>query len=53
MSWDEVGEEADRLEHAASDRLLERIDILLGHPRLDPHGDPIPRADGSMRRQKT
>ena len=49
MSWDEVGEEADRLEHAASDRLLERIDILLGHPRLDPHGDPIPRADGSMR----
>ena len=49
MSWDEVGEEADRLEHAASERLFERIDIVLGHPRLDPHGDPIPRADGSMR----
>jgi len=49
MSWDEVGEEADRLEHTVSDHLLERIDILLGHPQLDPHGDPIPRADRSMR----
>lgn len=41
--WDEVHEEADRLEHAASDRLIERIDAMLGHPTVDPHGDPIPR----------
>lgn len=40
---DQVHEEADELEHAVSDRLLDHIDALLGHPRRDPHGDPIPR----------
>ncbi len=48
MSWDEVHAEAEHLEHAASDRLIDRIDEYLGHPQFDPHGDPIPRADGSM-----
>jgi len=42
MPWDEVYAEAELLEHAVSDVLLARIDDLLGHPRLDPHGDPIP-----------
>ncbi len=45
-TWDEVHEDADLLEHAASDRLIARIDAHLGHPRRDPHGDPIPTADG-------
>ncbi len=48
MSWDEVHAEAEHLEHAASDRLIDRIDEYLGHPQFDPHGDPIPRADGSV-----
>ena len=48
--WDEVHEEAERLEHVVSDRLVERIDALLGHPVRDPHGDPIPAADGATHR---
>ncbi len=43
MPWDQVHDEADRLEHAASDALIERMDAALGHPATDPHGDPIPR----------
>lgn len=46
--WDQVHEEADALEHAVSDLLIERIDELLRFPERDPHGDPIPRADGSI-----
>jgi DtxR family transcriptional regulator, Mn-dependent transcriptional regulator len=46
--WDEVHDEAEVLEHAVSDRMLEAIDINLGRPTRDPHGDPIPAADGSM-----
>lgn len=46
--WDEVHEDAEVLEHAVSDRLLAAIDFSLGHPLRDPHGDPIPRADGSL-----
>jgi DtxR family Mn-dependent transcriptional regulator len=42
--WAEVHDEAERLEHAVSDSLIERIDTVLGHPRADPHGDPIPAA---------
>lgn len=45
--WDEVHDEAEVLEHAVSDRMLDAIDALLGHPTRDPHGDPIPSADGS------
>jgi len=48
MSWAEVHEEAERLEHAASDRLIDRIDAMLGRPSVDPHGDPIPDSDGSI-----
>ncbi len=44
--WEEVHDEAERLEHAVSDEFLDRIDVLLGHPQLDPHGDPIPGPNG-------
>lgn len=47
-TWDEVHEDADLLEHAVSDRLLERIEDHLHHPTHDPHGDPIPKADGTL-----
>ena len=47
-SWGEVHEEAERLEHAVSDEFTERLAEFLGHPRRDPHGDPIPRADGTI-----
>lgn len=46
--WDEVHDEAEVLEHAVSDRLLDAIDAQLGRPDRDPHGDPIPRADGTV-----
>jgi DtxR family Mn-dependent transcriptional regulator len=45
MSWDEVHDEAEHMEHAVSDLLVERIDAFLGRPEVDPHGDPIPPAD--------
>ena len=47
-SWDEVHDEAEVLEHSLSDRLLDAIDAELGHPTRDPHGDLIPRLDGSI-----
>jgi DtxR family transcriptional regulator, Mn-dependent transcriptional regulator len=47
-SWDAVHAEAERLEHAVSDTLVERMAAALGHPAVDPHGDPIPGADGSI-----
>jgi len=46
--WDEVHDEAEALEHAVSDRFAERLADLLGHPSHDPHGDPIPRPDGTV-----
>ncbi|KGF16704.1 metal-dependent transcriptional regulator [Corynebacterium freneyi] len=46
--WDEVHEDADRLEHAVSDRMLERLNEYLGSPAHDPHGDPIPGPDGDL-----
>nr|WP_294695437.1 metal-dependent transcriptional regulator [uncultured Friedmanniella sp.] len=46
VPWDEVHDEAEVLEHALSARLEERIDVLLGHPTRDPHGDPIPSRSG-------
>jgi DtxR family Mn-dependent transcriptional regulator len=48
LDWDEVHNDAEQLEHAMSDFLLERIDENLGHPRFDPHGDPIPTAEGAV-----
>jgi DtxR family Mn-dependent transcriptional regulator len=46
--WDEVHDEAEVLEHTVSDAFIERLDAKLGRPRRDPHGDPIPTADGSI-----
>jgi len=48
MSWAEVHDEAEQLEHAVSERLIERIDEMLGRPTQDPHGDPIPTAEGTI-----
>ena len=48
FDWSEVHDEAERMEHVVSDRLLERIDRYLGHPTEDPHGDPIPNAAGEV-----
>lgn len=49
-TWDEVHDEAEVLEHSMSDRLLDALDVQLGHPTRDPHGDPIPKADGTVNR---
>ena len=46
LDWSEVHDEAELLEHAVSDKVLERIDRTLGYPRFDPHGDPIPPLRG-------
>ena len=48
FTWDTVHDEAERLEHAVSDGLVERMAQALGNPRFDPHGDPIPDADGRI-----
>jgi DtxR family Mn-dependent transcriptional regulator len=50
FSWDEVHEVAEELEHVQSPLLMRRLDAFLGHPALDPHGDPIPTEDGAIRR---
>jgi DtxR family Mn-dependent transcriptional regulator len=47
-AWDEVHDEAEVLEHVLSDRMLAAIDVRLGHPTADPHGDPIPGPDGTV-----
>ena len=47
-SWDTVHEEAERLEHAVSDTMIERMAGALGNPTVDPHGDPIPTAEGDI-----
>ena len=52
MSWDEVHEEAEKLEHVVSERLIERMDEMLGRPETDPHGDPIPDAEGAVRQRE-
>ena len=49
LDWSEVHAEAEELEHSVSDKVLERMDALLGHPSADPHGDPIPPAKGRPR----
>ncbi|MGE5243472.1 MAG: metal-dependent transcriptional regulator [Betaproteobacteria bacterium] len=48
MSWAEVHDEAEQLEHVVSERLIERIDEMLGRPTHDPHGDPIPDIEGTI-----
>lgn len=52
MNWSEVHDEAERLEHAVSERLIDRIDEMLGRPAVDPHGDPIPGREGELARQR-
>ncbi|GAB2662898.1 metal-dependent transcriptional regulator [Kribbella swartbergensis] len=47
-TWDEVHEEAEILEHAVSDTFIDRLATRLGEPEHDPHGDPIPRSDGTL-----
>lgn len=47
-TWDTVHDEAERLEHAVSDTLVERMAAVLGNPTVDPHGDPIPTSDGDI-----
>jgi len=49
LTWDQVHEEAENMEHAVSDFLVDRIDDFLEHPEVDPHGDPIPAQDGELR----
>jgi DtxR family Mn-dependent transcriptional regulator len=51
MSWTEVHDEAEHLEHAVSERLIDRIDEMLGRPAVDPHGDP-PDPDGTVSRTR-
>ena len=48
VPWDEIHEEAEHLEHAGSDALIDRIDAHLGFPKVDPHGNPIPTATGDV-----
>jgi DtxR family Mn-dependent transcriptional regulator len=50
LDWTEVHAEAELLEHAISNRVLERMDVLLNRPVTDPHGDPIPTASGTVAR---
>jgi DtxR family Mn-dependent transcriptional regulator len=49
--WDEVHDEAEQLEHAVSERLIDRMDEMLGRPEVDPHGDPIPDPAGVVKPQ--
>lgn len=48
FDWNEVHEVAEELEHVSSEKLIEKLDSFLGHPRFDPHGDPIPDATGKI-----
>lgn len=52
FSWDEVHDIAEQLEHIKSVPLIERLDQYLGYPKFDPHGDPIPDADGNITSRK-
>jgi DtxR family Mn-dependent transcriptional regulator len=52
FNWDEVHEVAEELEHIQSDKLVERLDSFLGHPKFDPHGDPIPDGKGRIAQPK-
>ena len=50
LPWDKVHAEAEKLEHYISDEILDRIDHILGYPKTDPHGDPIPTKSGDIER---
>lgn len=53
FSWEEVHELAEELEHVRSEKLISRLSEFLGNPTIDPHGDPIPDAQGKMGKQRT
>src|SRR5687768_15141445 len=53
LRWDEVHDEAEQLEHVVSERLIDRMDEMLGRPEVDPHGDPIPDPEGVVKPQQT
>jgi DtxR family transcriptional regulator, Mn-dependent transcriptional regulator len=53
FKWDEVHDLAEQLEHINSDKLIEQIDKFLNYPKFDPHGDPIPDANGKIQSQKS
>lgn len=53
LGWEEVHDIAEQVEHIQSDRFFSRIDEMLGHPKLDPHGEPIPDASGRLPPHKT
>lgn len=53
LDWSEVHDEAEALEHAVSDKVLDALDAFLGRPREDPHGDPIPTHAGQLREQRS
>ncbi len=48
FSWDEVHEVAEQLEHVKSEQLIDKLDLFLGQPKVDPHGDPIPSKEGKF-----
>jgi len=52
LDWSEVHDEAEEIEHVVSDKVLDAIDRVLGHPAADPHGDPIPSVAGQLPAQK-
>jgi DtxR family Mn-dependent transcriptional regulator len=51
-TWDEVHNEAEKLEHVCTDKFINKLDEYLGYPKFDPHGDPIPDIDGKMTDKK-
>ena len=53
LDWTEIHQEAEELEHAISDKVLDRLDKFLGRPEFDPHGDPIPTKDGKIVARRT
>ena len=52
FSWDEVHEVAEQLEHIQSEKLINKLDAFLEFPDFDPHGDPIPNADGEIKKMQ-
>ncbi len=52
FNWDEIHEIAEELEHIRSPKLIRQLDAFLGHPKYDPHGDPIPNAEGVFHKRK-
>lgn len=53
FGWEEVHEIAEQLEHIQSEELINRLDSFLGHPKADPHGDPIPNSNGVFAKAKS